>query len=192
MRKLAMTVVLAALFVPTLASAQLTLGARLGYAFPMGEIGEGLKLGDAYSSQIPLQLDVGFKVTPALTLGGYFGFGFAQVDEDCGDCSGRVYRVGAQLEYTFKSASMAPWVGAGIGYEWASITDDDAELKFSGFEYLNLQGGLDWRVGGKAMVGPFALVSFGRYSTFADEDIPGEAKTFHQWFQIGVRGQFDL
>ncbi len=198
MRKLALLSVLSVLFVPALADAQVNFGLRLGYALAMGEAGEGDDLSDGIKGQIPVQLDLGFKVTPALTLGGYFGYGFGRLGdefEDCDDCSARVYRLGAQLEYTFG----APWLGAGIGYEWASISNDavDAKMSFRGFEYLNVQGGMDWNVGDKVWVGPFAMITFGQYSTVSTENIgvPGgdiEDKGFHEWVQIGIRGRFSL
>jgi len=209
MRTFAKLAALAVLFAPTLASAQLSLGARLGYGFAMGEVMEEGDLGDIVKAQIPLQLDVGYRVTPALTLGGYFAYGFGRIgddimglgdvcDQDGVDCSSRVYRLGVQIDYAFKGPSMTPWVGAGFGYEWAKFKAEagaeELEITFKGFEFLNLQGGVDWKVADKLSVGPFAMVSIGQYSTGAidgdDEDI--ENKGLHQWLQLGVRGRFDL
>ncbi len=124
--------------------------------------------------------------------------------EDCDDCSARGYRLGLQVDYAFKTASaMRPWIGAGIGYEWLSISEDtdggDVTLSFSGFEFVNLQGGLDWRIGdSKFSIGPFAMLSIGQYSNasidtpLGDDEEGIEDKKMHQWFQIGVRGRFDL
>lgn len=198
MRKLARLAVLAVLFAPTLASAQLSLGARLAYGLAMGEAAEGGDLADFAKSQIPIQLDVGYRVTPALTIGGYFAYGFANLGDDleCDDCSGRVYRLGVQLDYAFKGGSMTPWVGGGIGYEWLKLKDDatDDEITLSGFEYLNLQGGLDWKVADKFSVGPFALFSIAQYSKASEggEDFDIDNKAMHQWLQLGIRGRFDL
>lgn len=206
MRTLARFAVLAVLFAPTLASAQLSLGARLGYGLAMGEAVENGDLSDGIKAQIPLQLDVGYRLTPAFTLGGYFSAGiglagdeFQEIcDQDGVDCSLRVYRLGLQAEYAFKGASMSPWIGAGIGYEWAKIKaeagSEELEMTFKGFEFLNLQGGVDWKVGSKFLVGPFAMLSIGQYSKGSQdgEDMDIEDKGVHEWLQFGVRGRFDL
>jgi len=210
MRKLARIVVLAVLFTPALASAQLSLGARLGYGFAMGELGGGGDVADILKAQIPIQLDLGYRVTPALTLGGYFAYGFGRVGGDFEDvcdldgveCTGRVYRVGLQLDYAFRGPSATPWLGAGFGYEWTSFTGEgpggEAEFSFRGIEFLNLQGGLDWKVGDRFSIGPFALLSVGQFSRYSvdagDTDESGEVpdQAFHQWLQLGVRGRFDL
>jgi outer membrane protein len=214
MRKLVMAVVLAVLFVPALTSAQVSLGARLGYGLAMGDAAEDVGLSDFVNAQIPIQLDLGYQLTPAFTLGGYFSYGFGRVgdgvifegvpplDEACDtdgvDCSMRVYRLGVQLDYRFVGASMAPWIGAGVGYEWVNfkleVPGAEAKLGLKGMEFLNLQGGVDWRVGQKFWVGPFAMLSLGQYSKGSEdgEDFDIDDKAMHQWVQFGVRGRFDL
>jgi len=204
MRKIATLAVLAVLFAPTLASAQLSLGARLGYAFAMGEAEEGIDVSDGAKAQIPIQLDVGYRATPALTLGGYFSYGFGRIGGDAEDycdvadvdCSARVYRLGLQLEYRFAQPAATPWLGAGIGYEWAKLEYGNEKLSYSGFEFLNLQGGVEWKAGEKFWVGPFAMLSLAKYSNSSYEapGVDGEADVdgMHQWMQLGVRGRFDL
>lgn len=209
MRTLAKTALLAVLLAPALASAQVSLGARLGYGLPLGQAAEDIDLGDLVKGQIPIQLDLGYRATPALTVGGFFayGFGFAGDDTlgmgdvcdlDGVDCSTRVYRVGVQVDYRFARPSATPWVGLGVGYEWASLEVEgpggEVKLSVKGFELLNLQGGVEWKVARNLSVGPFAMLSIGRYSSAevdgADEDI--DDKAFHEWLQVGVRGRFDL
>jgi len=69
----------------------------------------------------------------------------------------------------------------------------ELELSLSGFEFLNLQGGLDWKIGGKFSLGPFAMLSIGQYSNAEiDGDEAEIDEAVHQWFQLGVRGRFDL
>jgi hypothetical protein len=211
MRKLFKLAALAALLVPALASAQLSLGARVGYGIAMGEAVEDGDLSDVIKGQIPIQIDVGYRLTPALTFGGYFGAGYGllgdAVSDECDefdlDCSARVLRLGVQLDYAFRNVSptITPWVGAGIGYEWASVHQEldsvEVDTSFDGFEFLNLQGGVDWKVGGFS-VGPFAMLSIGQYGSFDFESPEGdesgdiENKGLHQWLQIGLRGRFDL
>jgi hypothetical protein len=213
MRKLVKIFALAALLAPAVASAQLSLGARVGYAFAMGKAvdEDGGDLSDGVKGQIPIQIDVGYRLTPAFTLGGYFSAGYGIVgdafSDDCDaadiDCSARVLRLGVQLDYAFKNVSptMTPWLGAGIGYEWATLKGEqgsnEATESYSGFEFLNLQGGVDWKVG-QFSVGPFAMLSIAQYSDFDFESPAGDAsgdipnKSIHEWLQIGLRGRFDL
>lgn len=212
MRKLVKLAVLMVLLVPAAASAQLSLGARLGYSLPMGDAVEDGALKDGIKGQIPIQIDVGYKLMPALKLGGYFaaGYGFAgdEISDVCDldgvDCSFRVYRAGLQLTYDFAkvSATFVPWVGAGIGYEWGSIKveagGDEATESYRGFEFLNLQAGGDWKVGGNMSVGPFVMFSIAQYSNYKFEE-PGlsesgsiDNKGIHEWLQIGIRGTLDI
>jgi hypothetical protein len=214
MRKLVKFALLMVLLVPAAASAQLSLGARLGYGIPMGdaEDTEDGSLKDGISGIVPLQLEVGYKLTPALTLGGYvsgaYGFVGDQFEDECDtsgvDCSARVWRVGAQLLYSFANASpsFAPWIGVGAGYEWASIKleggGEEAKVGYDGFEFLNLQAGADWKAGGNLSFGPFIMFSLGQYSNFDVESPAGdfdgdiEEKAMHQWLTIGLRGTLDI
>jgi hypothetical protein len=208
-----------ALAAPSAASAQMSLGARLGLAFPMGDAfeepisGEGQALSDGISSAIPLQLEASWRVSPDLAVGGYFSYGFGRVpDEAAGgvcdipgvDCTGRTIRLGVQAIYSFNrpGTTFVPWLGAGIGYEWASLEAEAVGIKatygFSGFELLNLQAGGDYKVSPQLSVGPFLQLGIGRYSNAElemtgepTEDIPMD-ETFHQWLSFGVRGRFDL
>lgn len=212
MRKLVKLALLMALLVPAAASAQLSLGARLGYGIPMGDVEEDGELKDGISGVIPLQLEVGYKLLPQLTLGGYvsgaYGLIGDQFEDTCDasgiDCSARVWRVGAQLLYSFTNASpsFAPWLGVGAGYEWANIEieggGEEAKTGYSGFEFLNLQAGADWKAGGNLSFGPFIMFSLGQYSKFdiesplGDSDGDIEDKAMHQWLTIGLRGTLDI
>lgn len=205
MRKLLMVAVLA--LVPALSQAQVSLGARLGFAPAGGKVGGDIDMSDyTVKSQIPLQLDLMFRVSPEISLGGYFSYGIGQVDYggdgacDVADCSGSVLRLGLQAFYTFNTASpqYAPWLGAGFGWEQANDTiellGEKFESSYSGIEYLNLQGGMDFKVNPQFSVGPYFMLSFAEYSE-AEEggtsfDITNKA--MHQWFNFGVRGKFDL
>jgi hypothetical protein len=146
-------------------------------------------------------------------VGAYFSYGFGQVDDQfmdgvCSnsavDCSARVLRLGVQATYALSSLGgpFVPWLGAGIGYEWASLEGKAPGVKatfdFSGLELLNLQAGGDFKVGPSFAVGPFVQLAVGRYSN-GESDIPGEGtmdipmdETFHEWLTFGVRGRFDL
>jgi hypothetical protein len=219
MRKLFVTAALALL--PLAAQAQFNLGLRLGYAPAMGDAEKDLAMSDVIKSQIPIQVDAMYTVAPDVAVGAYLSYGFGQVDFDgmCDlggvDCSGRSTRVGLQAAYTFSNASptFLPWVGAGFGYEWGSMTAElggfKAEQKARGFEFLNLQAGGDYSVNEKFSIGPYLQFSVAQYSSYETsiptfDDTTGdflgnveasgsiEDKGLHQWFGFGFRGKFAL
>jgi hypothetical protein len=208
MRKLLM---LAALLVPMASQAQFELGLRAGYAPAMGDAEKDGKMTDVVKSQIPLQLDAAYKVTKDISVGAYFAYGIAQLASDfCpsgADCSGSDIRLGLQGFYTFNQVKspLVPWIGAGFGYEMGSLEASGGGAKvtvdYSGFEFLNLQAGGDYRVNEKFSVGPYLQFTLGQYSKvkFENNIIPAanfdgdiEEKAMHQWLGFGIRGKFDL
>lgn len=217
MRKLLMVAAMA--LVPVVSQAQLSLGLRVGFAPAIGDAfkdpdsGEGAKLSDGVRSQIPIQVDALYAVTPDVKVGAYLSYGFGQINDDgfldgvCTasgvDCSARAVRLGVQAIYAFNKIApeYVPWVGVGLGYEWASAKAEaggqEATFKLSGFELLNLQLGTDYRVSPKLSVGPYIAYSLGQYGDPTVEqggvsvDVPADS-AIHSWFGFGLRGQFDL
>ncbi len=212
---------LAALVIPTVTPAQLQLGARLGYAIPMGDAfkdpsdGSKEKLSDGVKGAIPIQLDAAYELSPHLAVGAYFSYGFGLVNESkavggdvCNqsgvDCSAKTMRLGVQATWTmtYLSKTFVPWASAGAGWEWATLDIEAGGLSgnytLSGPEFLNLQVGADYKLAEKASVGPYLGFALAQYSK-AEVDIPGFGsgeldidKTLHQWLGFGVRGTFDL
>ncbi len=129
------------------------------------------------------------------------------------DCSSSTFRLGVQGTYTFTTVSprFAPWAGLALGWEWLSAKADVSgpgvsgtfEENLNGFEFA-LQGGCEWKLGSLFWLGPYAQYSIGQYSggkikmsgfgsTPASIDFSDAADTtFHEWFNIGVRGTFDF
>jgi hypothetical protein len=220
MRTLAKLAALAALLAPAAASAQLTLGARVGYAFPSGKLDDAASavapdrdLGEWLSYQAPVQVEASYRWSTGLSLGGYFSAALAGVGDQadaalCGapgvDCSGRVLRAGVQLAFAFSAVpAYAPWIAVGAGYEWASLTaeGDAGETTFAaeGWELLNLQAGLDFTIAPRFAIGPFVQYALGRYTESEIELDDGttlgggiDEQARHGWLQLGLRGRFDL
>jgi hypothetical protein len=78
-----------------------------------------------------------------------------------------------------------------LGYEFSS--------KLQGFEFANLQVGLDFRLGSVFRLGPFASFSLGQYSNGSVSDPTGgeasgsiDHKTLHEWLTLGVHAAFYL
>lgn len=200
---------LALLAGPAAGSAQVSLGLRLGYGPALGESAKDRDMSDGVKSQIPIQLDATYKLTPNFSLGGYTSYGFGQTGEefdaicDQADCSARVIRLGVQGIYSFDQiGQLKPFAGVGAGYEWGSLTAEaggqEATFSFSGFELLNVTAGADYVVGPQFAIGPYIGLSVARYSDtsvdYGTEEISGEIdqKAMHEWLQFGIRGRFDL
>lgn len=223
MRKLLMLAVAAALVLPTASHAQFTFGARLGFAPAMGDAakeqstGQAMKMSDGMKSQVPIQLEGGYKLTNEFSLGLYFSYGFGQVggalSSDCSaagqSCSAHDTRFGVQALYSFTQVNpqFVPWVGAGIGYEWGTWEatgggQPSQSFTFKGWELLNLQLGGDYLMSPQFSIGPYVMLSLAQYSdveaTQGGLTVSGSLsdlgfdKTVHTWLSFGVRGKFDL
>ena len=222
MRKLLIICAVAFVLPATSRAQQWELGLRMGYAPAMGNAyeyksdGSNAKMSDVVKAMVPIQLDVGYRVTPEVTIGGYFSYGFAQlgssVSDTCDayglDCSASDYRFGVQATYAFTKVAptFVPWIGLNIGYEWASYSESGGGQKIeqsaNGWEFLGLQLGADWKLGPQFSFGPYLTYSFGQYSDGetkltgvinATQSFSSYANTStHEWFGFGVRGRFDL
>ncbi len=221
MRKMLGFAVVAAFLAAGTARAQgptgFSLGLRLGYGIPMGDVHAGnaslgiasYKLSDLVDGQVPLQVEAMYRFDPSWSLGLYFQYGFAFVsDVYCPagtgvSCSARDVRFGAQVHYRFPSQGFVPWVGLGFGGEWGTVTaefmgfsGDVAEV--SGFEFVNLQIGGDWLLSPAFRLGPYIQFSLAQYSTVKELGVSGTLeslpvdKSTHEWLQFGLKGTFDL
>jgi hypothetical protein len=195
MRKLFAAAALAlALALPSLASAQSPiLGGRIGFGVPTGDVMTGTSHRDVITSDVPLQLDAGFKVGP-VDFGAYFSYGFATPDSDCpGSCSANVIRAGLQgALHSEIRPGREVWAGVLFGYERLKVANDDGDFSASGWEG-GLQGGFDF-ASSTTGFGPFLSVTFGQFSDFTSGAGSGSIpdKKLHNTFQLGVRGFFKL
>jgi hypothetical protein len=215
MRKLSILgVVLGALLVPAAASAQLTLGARLGYAIAGGDAVKDGKMTDVIKGDIPIQLDVGYNLTKELNVGAFFSYGFGMLNSDIKDecdaavpsvsCSTHNMRIGIQGTFAFEDLNpqFVPWIGFGVGYEWATLKVEQGGEKvtdtFKGFELANLQLGADFKASPQLRFGPFISYSFGQFRSETVDpdplDLSGDItdKGTHTYLTFGVRGQFGM
>jgi outer membrane protein len=174
-----------------------TLGGRLGFALPLGDVVSGSPISDDVSVVIPLQLDFLYRASPNVGVGGYlsYGFGFTKNCPSGVSCSASVTRIGIEAIYFFTaSPATRPWCGVGLGYEWLELKVESggvsASVKPAGLEFLNLQGGFDFLVSPRFWLGPYALLSIGQYS-----DLPAgvtAGKSTHEWIALGARASFDF
>jgi hypothetical protein len=206
--RLAAASLAAALLLPAAARAQPTVALRLAYAPALGDLARGVPMSDAMRSQIPVQLDLLWRLGTA-SAGAYGSWGLGQPSgEACREpgssCSASVVRAGVQGMWAFEpfgEARILPWAGLGLGWEWAFQRSERLGSRtaytWSGPE-VALQGGAEWPIAGRFGVGPFVLLGGGRYArqaldTSADSASAAiETKAVHVWVHVGVRGRLDL
>ncbi len=204
------------------------LGARVGYGVPLGKFNEdGADLSELIAGQFPLWLDLGIRADRVF-VGGYFHYGPGllgnEIDDECEEfdeaadgvpgadagCHVRSTRLGAQLHYHFGAPKRPdPWLGFGAGYEWTTLTiwaeagDEEitARTSFKGFEYLNLQGGVDFPLGPTTALGPFFTWTLSRFDSASlscsgdcgdasNEEQDIDEKATHYWLFFGARFSF--
>lgn len=196
-------------------------GLRAGYAIPLGDAagapsgGQSTSLSNVYSGMIPIQIDAGYRLNPNMMVGAFFQYGIAMIATGSGSigaqcstggvsCSGSDMMFGAQFHYHFMpDQTIDPWAGIGIGYEIASFSasanGQSAGESFSGFQFVNLQVGGDYKVMPNLGVGPFVMFSLGEYSSCSFSgglangtscSIPNTA--MHEWLTFGIRGAYDI
>jgi hypothetical protein len=193
------------------------LGVRLGYAIPFGDAvgGPGNNaLSNLYSGAIPIWVDIGYRMPDAhLYIGLFAQYAFAIINNNNGSigqscnasgvsCSGGIAMVGADVHYHFSPGkTLDPWAGLGLGWEFAnvnaSVNGASAGFGVNGFQFVNGQFGVDYRVLPTLGVGPFLMMSVGQYENCSNSGqgslgctIPDKA--VHGWFTIGFRAAYDI
>jgi hypothetical protein len=197
------------LLAPGATPAEVSLGTRLGYSTAVGDVRGDLAMNRWVDRHIPIQLDVLVRVKPRVSLGAYLSYGIGLPSGDAKDfcelfgCWLPVVRAGVQAVYEHPGRRLVPWAGAGLGYEWNIASFDPRgrqplNVKLRGVEWLNVQGGADWRLGRRFALGPFLMATLARYSPAnavpgnAGAAASGSGAAIHSWLQLGVRGRVDL
>jgi hypothetical protein len=214
MRKILAIAVVAGLFAAGTAEAQapaapakpesgFTMAFRLGYGLPLGDFASGVGMDQFLGGKVPLWVDLGYRIDRSMFIGAYFQYAFGTAagtyqqlcDATSTDCSPSIMRIGVEFLYKFApDASFAPWAGIGLGYENVTFSESGplgtGSTDASGFEFLNLQLGGDFRVSPSFGLGPYLAFSMAQYSSVAGGSIANTAT--HEWLQFGVKGTFDL
>jgi outer membrane protein W len=205
--------------------AGMSFGLRTGYSMPSGQVGKAgptdkvSDLGDSVKGMVPLWLDIGYRVTPNLYLGGSFQYAFGFVNKDkagpiCeqAECSTHDLAFGANVQYHFlPTASFDPWIGAGLGYEILTLSLSQSgsgkasalDQTAKGLQFLNLQLGGDIATSPQFVVGPFVNVTVGKFNSYSvlgksggttvlDQSGDLQDAQIYEWITVGLRGQFNL
>jgi hypothetical protein len=195
-----------------------TIGARVGYALPMGTVAKDANTPDLsrnYSGLFPFWADIGYRINPRWYVGGYFQFAIAGTAGDVcnraangGSCSssGTDIRFGALARYAFPPGkkNLSPWIGVSTGYEIASMSttagSNTSDTSVKGWEFIGLHLGVDYRPTPELSIGPMIMASFGQYQSYSSSGSNNGASNsgdfnntaLHEWIFLGLRGQYDL
>ena len=192
----------------------LELGARLGYSIPLGSLtgAQNAALRNTVSGRLPFGLDVGYRISPSFYIGGSFQYAALFVASNattgCGQgevsCSGHDLQLGILAAYhPVQAGALDPWVGLGIGYESAEVDvtqgSMSASARVTGFQFLNLLAGADYKLDSNFGIGPLVSLSLGEYSNQQACAAGGQCvstsisnSALHEWLTFGVRGAYDL
>lgn len=191
MRRLLTLMVLSVLASPLAARADgsIQLLAAGGVAKPFGDLGNGVKLGDAVDWAFPLDAQLQFRVVKQLAVGAYVRYAPTTVASSCPGCSVNDLGLGGRLEYRFSDKlEGGGWFGVFAGYEQLKNTVASASVKFSGFEG-GAAGGMDFELGGLT-VGPYVQLTLGEYTKQTGAGVVSTtiaSKGMHGFFGGGVR-----
>jgi len=210
-------VVAAALVVAHPAEAQVAIDLKVGYGLPTGDM---VALGgvnndyvgamsQVWSGAVPVEVAGRYRFSPKLSVGVYFQYAPALMAAwSCSTgltCSGYDMRAGVEAVYGFlPDRFLNPWVSVGTGWEWTNLHVTDNILtntvNFSGWEYFNVQAGLDFQLSKTFAIGPYVGYFGGSYTSLSADisgttesgTIASEFRAFHGWIQFGAKGTVNL
>ena len=190
----------------------MVLEATVAYAFPLGNVwgssswNPAVPMSVAWTGAIPLGVAGRYWFTPNVSAGAYFQWGSALLASPGFDgiagTSGYDLRLGIEFAYGFApEAALDPWVSVGTGWEWTQYsgtkgTGEIASVSMSGWEYLNVQAGLEFKLTPVFGIGPYVGFVAGNYTNIVASGasqgwggaIPPDARSFHGWLQFGAKG----
>lgn len=193
MRRLLTVVVLSLLASPLAARADgsIQIVAAGGAAKPLGDIGDGVKLGDHVDWAFPLDAQLQFRMLKQLSLGAYVRYAPTTAASACSGCSLNDLGLGGRLEYRLgEKLEGGGWLGVFAGYEQLKSEVGAGTTKvtrtFSGVEG-GAAGGVDFELGGLTL-GPYVQLTLGEYTSQSGAGSSSIAsKGMHGFFGAGVR-----
>ncbi len=178
----------------------LEIGVGAGFSSGGGPIGGGQRhLEDVANPGGAFELDLGYRVTPNLVLGGY-GTLAAYQTGDAVDTSSDVFAAtaGLQAGWHFRPTyNLDPWVKVGTGWKSLWVSQDHVKTTaLQGLELARVQVGLDYRASKTVAIAP---VIGGSVDMFLAQDTPMttsydeiSSKKVNFTGFAGVVGTFDL
>ena len=155
-------------------------GARVGYGRALGSRVAGSRLENTWDGAWPLALDVGYRLTPHLYLGGTLTYMPLQLDKSrlgCntevvdgpGDCSGSAVRLAFDARWLLARKWYATWIASGFGVERMRIDyrsgcfDGPFSTVETGVEFGHLEIGVGVRLQPGLVIGPFVQYDAGMF-----------------------------
>jgi hypothetical protein len=177
---------------------ELTIGT--GYAQGFGDVASNhARLGDLSTAGGAVQLGVGYRILPRLTLGVYgTGAMFGRGDQVGSSANLYSATAGVQADWHFvpKGSEWDPWVSLGTGWRGYWINQDQGTTSLHGWEIAKLQVGVDYRISPAVAISP---VIGADVSTFFTESTPQaggfsnlQSPTANTFVFGGVMGRFDI
>jgi hypothetical protein len=183
---------------PATHAVELTVGT--GYAQGFGDVGSGVpKLTDMGQAGGAVQVGVGYRLIPQLTLGVY-GAGAMFSRSDQIDTSSNLYSAsaGVQADWHFLPSrhEFDPWVSLGAGWRGYWINADQGTTSLHGLQLAKLQVGVDYRVAPAISISPVVGADM---SMFLTESTPGSNgyrnianPNVNTFLFAGLMGRFDI
>jgi len=177
---------------------ELTVGT--GYAQGFGNVGDGqLALTDTAKAGGAIQVGVGYRIIPQLTLGVY-GSGSMYGRGDQVDSSTNVYSATTGVEATYHilpaASELDPWVSLGSGWRGYWEHADQGTTSMHGWQIAKLQVGLDYRIDKQIAVAPVVGVDMTTFFTQSTPNSNGwdsiSSPKVNAFLFAGVQGRFDV
>jgi hypothetical protein len=187
----------------------LQLGARIGYALPVGTIAQSngaAHLSDLETASIPIGIDVGYRFTPHLYAGGTIAWGPGISPNSANTCPSPIscFRQNAELRldarlYFARDGRVHWWTSGGAGWEVATFAQSNQgstiTSTLTGPVFANLQIGFEFQRGNQAL-GPYFGVAFAEFLSKGVNPSNPPVPTWlpdpglHTWLTLGLRGSY--
>ena len=176
------------------------IGVGAGYTQGGGKLGGTLgNREDAASAGATVEVDLGYRIIPALSVGAYGTFAtYQRGDHLVGDTNVLGATAGIQATYHLRpDRSIDPWVSLGSGWEGLWLDPSNAKTtSLQGLQLARLQVGADYRITKDVAIAP---VIGGSLTMFVSQDSPMTTnydeihdKKLNLSGVAGVAGRFDL
>jgi hypothetical protein len=183
---------------PATRAVELTIGT--GYSQGFGDVGSDVpKLTDTAQAGGAIQLGVGYRLIPQLTLGVY-GTGAMFGRGDQVDSSSNVYSAsaGVQADWHFLPShhEFDPWVSLGTGWRGYWVNADQGTSSLHGLELAKLQVGVDYRISQAIAISPVVGADMSVFLTRSTPASNGYSNisnpNVNTFLFAGVIGRFDV
>lgn len=187
----------------------------IGVALPAGDVGDNWgKLSDATVFAVPMDINLGYRLSERLGIGAYFLIAPAFPGQDLALCDGAdhcraiMVRLGVHAQYHFAPrAGIDPWLGLGAGWEVSTVTaaveptvggeELQSSFGYNGPVLADARLGVDFGIP-EAGWGPYVGLAVGRFQKVrasCDLCMPEsvsdsiDEQAFHVWLSLGVQGR---